>query len=67
MWPHNRFELVEYARKLAILGVLLFVDQGSMSQMYLALVIAFVVVLITMRCMPYKNATTDNYKVAMDV
>jgi hypothetical protein len=61
------FELVEYARKLFILGVLLFADQGSISQMYLALVISFSVVLITTRTMPYKNETIDRYKVAMDV
>ena len=61
------FELVEYARKLLVLGVLLFADQGSISQMYLALVISFTVVLITMRYMPFKNDQTDMYKIAMDV
>eukprot|EP01050_Picozoa_sp_SAG11_P017439 SAG11_NODE_2518_length_3265_cov_1.241314_2_plen_602_part_00 len=61
------FELIEYARKLLVLGVLLFADQGSISQMYLALVISFTVVLITTRYMPFKNDQTDIYKVAMDV
>ena len=56
---------VEYGRKLLVLGVLLFADPGSISQMYLALVISFTVVLITTRYMPFKNATTDAYKVAM--
>ena len=45
------------------LGVLLFADQGSISQMYLGLAITFTVVLITTRTMPYKNETTDRYKV----
>ena len=56
---------VEYGRKLLVLGVLLFADPGSISQMYLALVISFTVVLITTRYMPYKNDQTDTYKVAM--
>ena len=61
------FELVEYARKLLLLGILLFANQGSISQMYLALAIAFIVVLLTTRTMPYKNLQTDRYKAAMDV
>ena len=48
-------------------GVLLFADQGSVSQMYLGLAITFIVVLITTRCMPYKNVTTDRYKVCHHV
>ena len=58
---------MEYGRKLAILGVLLAADQGSVSQMYLGLCITFIVVLITTRAMPFKNEHTDRYKVAMDV
>ena len=61
------FELVEYIRKLLLLGILLFADQGSITQMYLGLVIAFTVALVTTRTMPYKNLHTDRYKVAMDI
>eukprot|EP01051_Picozoa_sp_SAG22_P012009 SAG22_NODE_1210_length_5162_cov_5.959905_2_plen_1558_part_00 len=61
------FELIEYARKLLLLGILLFADQGSISQMYLSLAISFTVAIITTRTMPYKNWKTDAYKVAMDI
>lgn len=38
-----------------------------LRQVYFGLVITFSVVLITTRCMPYKNDATDRYKVVMDV
>eukprot|EP01052_Picozoa_sp_SAG31_P048143 SAG31_NODE_9945_length_1207_cov_1.052347_1_plen_239_part_10 len=41
--------------------------RGIGSAEAISLVITFSVVLITTRCMPYKNDATDRYKVVMDV
>eukprot|EP01046_Picozoa_sp_COSAG06_P057912 COSAG06_NODE_11453_length_1506_cov_1.582090_2_plen_86_part_00 len=55
----HRFELVNFAKKFILSGVLVFVSPGSASQLWVALVISFYFFALLCRTMPYVVEKTD--------
>ena len=53
------FELINYAKKFILSGVLVFAGPGSTAQLYVGLIASFFFFAILARTMPYKNAKTD--------
>ena len=64
VWPG--FELVNYLKKFILAGVLVFVEPGSASQLYVALVISFFFFALLCRTLPYKVLKTDRVAVVAE-
>ena len=60
------FELVNYLKKFILAGVLVFVEPGSASQLYVALVISFFFFALLCRTLPYKVLKTDRVAVVAE-
>ena len=60
------FELVNYLKKFILAGVLVFVEPGSATQLYAALVISFFFFALLCRTLPYKVLKTDRVAVAAE-
>lgn len=63
---HYWFEMVDYSKKFILSGVLVFCEQGTTSQAFLGLIVTFVYVLISARCMPFKSSKTNVLKIVAD-
>eukprot|EP01043_Picozoa_sp_COSAG02_P047982 COSAG02_NODE_4659_length_5123_cov_6.685709_1_plen_1319_part_10 len=53
------WELTLYLKKFILSGVLIFASPGSVTQLYVALIVSFYFFALLARTMPYKNAKTD--------
>eukprot|EP01043_Picozoa_sp_COSAG02_P035692 COSAG02_NODE_2571_length_8501_cov_23.319567_3_plen_1765_part_00 len=53
------FELVVYLKKFLLAGVMAFTVPGSVTQLYLGLLLTFFFFAVLTRCMPYKLVKTD--------
>eukprot|EP01043_Picozoa_sp_COSAG02_P039016 COSAG02_NODE_3050_length_7468_cov_9.831049_2_plen_1492_part_00 len=53
------YELVHYAKKFVLSGVLVFASPGSTAQLYVGLLVSFYFFALLARCTPYKNDKTD--------
>ena len=60
------FELVNYLKKFILAGVLVFVEPGSATQLYTALVISFFFFALLCRTLPYKVLKTDRVAVVAE-
>ena len=60
------FELVTYLKKFILAGVLVFVEPGSATQLYVALVISFFFFALLCRTLPYKVLKTDRVAVVAE-
>eukprot|EP01045_Picozoa_sp_COSAG04_P002465 COSAG04_NODE_90_length_26856_cov_18.273723_21_plen_289_part_00 len=60
------FELVNYLKKFILAGVLVFVEPGSASQLYVGLVVSFVFFALLCGTMPYRIGKTNRVAVAAE-
>ena len=60
------FELVNYLKKFILAGVLVFVEPGSATHLYAALVISFFFFALLCRTLPYKVLKTDRVAVVAE-
>ena len=60
------FEIVDFVRKFALTGLLMFADRGSASQIVLGIMLAFGFGLLTSVVQPYADSPTNIFRITAD-
>lgn len=60
------YEIVNYAKKFILSGVLVFAEPGSTAQLYVGLIVSFYFFALLARTTPYKNPKTDRTAVIVE-
>lgn len=61
------FEIVEFTQKLILAGLLVFFPQGSLTQMYFAMLIAIVMLTISAILQPFTDSGTNMLKITVQL